>query len=140
MSRIRIRRRILFLAIAAAATGLVAGCGSDSDEPAPPRNPAVTGPTATTDGSRYTDKPMHSTGQKDSGARTSSGGQTARDGKWRVGNAGTVEFSLENGEFVQVSANPTTRLDKRVSDQRADETELHFTRRKHRLEVRSGAG
>ncbi len=130
----RTGRTAALLTIAAVAASVLAvGCGSDSsDEPA--REPA--GTTATTDGSTGTagssapeTDDTATTGQKGSMEGTSSDGTIARDGSWRLGNAGTVDFTATGGQLELVSATARPGWGKRIADDRADEIEVHFTRR-----------
>lgn len=51
-----------------------------------------------------------------------------RDGTWKVGEAGEVEFAVRNGALSLGAVRPNSGWQQRVADQKADEIEVHFTR------------
>lgn len=51
-----------------------------------------------------------------------------RDGVWRCGDAGEVEFALVDGSLSLTEVRPAEGWQHRVSDDDEDEIEVHFTR------------
>lgn len=107
-------RRELLSAAALLAVGLaVAGCASGADgAEMTPAAPATASPTATA-----------ATGQDVFGE----GADELRDGVWQIGDAGEVEFALKEGALSLIEVRPAEGWQHRVSDDDADEIEVHFT-------------
>ncbi|MFB8386887.1 hypothetical protein ACFC3F_07085 [Microbacterium sp. NPDC055910] len=101
---------------------LVAGCAGQADAPASTPPPATTGSTATQD-------PAPSPTPESTGTSSTAGAvDELRDGTWQVGDAGEVEFSLQNGSLALVEVRPADGWQQRISDEDSDEIEVYFTR------------
>lgn len=65
-----------------------------------------------------------------------------RDGTWQVGDAGEVEFTAQNGNLSLTEVRPAAGWQQRVTDEKASELEVHFTRDnqewKFEVEVENG--
>lgn len=69
-----------------------------------------------------------STGPQSSGGQSSGGAvDELRAGTWQVGEAGEVEFALDNGALSLTEVRPSEGWQQRVADEKPDEIEVHFT-------------
>ncbi len=131
------------LGIGVLLAGLVlAGCSDDDDASPSPGEATTTAPTDATDESNGTDTPADDAnqptttgepdesadgGEDDSNVISASDGVLS-DGVWAVGDAGTVEFVLRDGqlELVEVLANDGWRVS--IDERSPDEIEVDFER------------
>lgn len=101
---------------------LLAGCSTDStpasDTDTSAEAPATSAAPATPDES-----------EAPAGAADGSGVAVdeVRDGKWQVGEAGELTFTLENGALTLGEVRAADGWEHRVTDEQADEIEVHFT-------------
>lgn len=51
-----------------------------------------------------------------------------RDGTWRIGEAGEVEFALQDGALSLTEVRPSDGWQQRVADENPEEIEVHLTR------------
>lgn len=115
---------------------LLSGCsGADAPQPSDTSAP----PAQSTDESTSSD-PTDST----KGTLGSADGSVdeMRDGTWKVGDAGEVEFTAQNGALSLAEVRPADGWEQRVTDEKPDEIEVHFTRGdeewKFEVEIESG--
>ncbi|BDZ39768.1 hypothetical protein [Microbacterium suwonense] len=122
---------------------LLSGC-SGSTEPAPSDTTAATAsaPAGQDSGSGDGD----ATGSGDTATPTADASGVAvdeiRDGTWQVGDAGEVEFTAEGGSLSLTEVRPSDGWQQRVTDEKPDEIEVHFTQgdQEWKFEVESERG
>lgn len=130
-------------ALAAAVTLglLLTGCSGAGDEPTP------TEPAVSTTASDTPTNESPDTGSGDDTPSTDIAADAAavdeiRDGTWQVGNAGEVEFTVQNGALSLTEVRPADGWQQRISDEKPDEIEVHFTQgdQEWKFEVESENG
>lgn len=121
------RREFLSTAALLAVGMAIAGCASGSDGAT--ATPASTsqspqGGQGTTPRGTASPTATPVTGQDVFG----DGVDELRDGVWQLGDAGEIEFALKEGALALIEVRPADGWQQRVSDDDADEIEVHFTR------------
>lgn len=122
---------------------LAAGCAGDgaqqqAQEPAASTAAQTTAADSASASGTATGEPTSTAAGTASGSPASTGGPSSsaaggavdelRDGTWQVGDAGEVEFALANGALSLTEVRPADGWQQRVSDEKADEIEVHLTR------------
>lgn len=101
------------------------GCGSDSSSEttgATGQDNSTTGVAGSTSSKENGDSSPGKNGTGEAGEHV------ARDGKWQLGDAGQVSFSVDGGELQLVAMKPRSGWSKRIADEGRDDIEVHFTR------------
>ena len=120
------RRRKLMIAGTLLAGMLLAGCGAGAgggDAGAPPGSTSTISPEQQETATGTAPAEAVDAGELGDGAVAE-----LRDGTWQVGNAGEVEFTLSGGKLALTEVRPADGWQHRVSDEKANEIEVHFTR------------
>lgn len=108
--------------------GFTVGCGSDSSSEktgAAGQENSKSGTTSDENGNSSSEESNGPLSEKNGSG--DAGGNTARDGKWQLGDAGQVNFSVDDGQLRLDSAKASSGWTKRITDQDPDEIEVHFT-------------
>lgn len=108
---------------------LTACSGSDQAEPQQSES-APRGSAPESSSSEPSGGSSSSSNPSDSESPTGNDSDTdeARDGAWELPGAGVVEFENKDGKLTLVSAEAKPGWKKQVTDESADEIEVHFTK------------
>lgn len=117
---------------------LLTGC-SGTEAP----SPAASDPSASTSDSPQSEP---SSSPHSGGTAISDGAGVSideiRDGTWQIADAGEVEFTAEGGSLSLTEVRPSDGWQQRVTDEKPDEIEVHFTQgdQEWKFEVESERG